>query len=174
MNLKFKQKLGTPNTFFQKVFPKFCIFHDTNLFIWQTQQFILIKMGGSDKTPKNIQKILQKLKKDEHQLGEFCLKNAVDALKANGYTDAHIWVPTILPNVLGEMEYVESNTDLEEWILELEGMERDVVESIYDTFTYLKENAKGAKEKDIKEALVYSLSRTLETADKEKYKRLYG
>ena len=131
-------------------------------------------MAKEKKIPKNIQNILQKLKKNDRELGEFCLKNTVDALKANGYTDAHIWAPTILPNVLGELEYVESDIDLEEWILELEGMERDVVESIYDTFVYMKESLKGAKEKDIKEALVYSLSRTLESMDKEKYKRLYG
>ncbi len=131
-------------------------------------------MKNSEKIPINIKHVLQKLKKDERQLGEFCLNNTVDALKANGYTDAHIWAPTILPNVLGEMEYVESVTDLEEWILELEGMERDVVESVYDTFVYMRESLKGTKQKDIKEALVYSLSRTLESIDKEKYKRLYG
>ena len=85
-----------------------------------------------------------------------------------------MWAPTFLPNVLGELEYVESNMDLEEWILELEGMERDIVESVYDTLNYIKDNAKGAKDKDAKEALVYSLSRALEGIDKEKYKRLYG
>ena len=131
-------------------------------------------MTPIQKIPKNVQRILHKLRKNEHQLGEFCLKNTVDALKANGYTDAHIWAPTILPNVLGELEYVESNMDLEEWILELEGMERDIVESVYDTLNYIKDNAKGAKDKDAKEALVYSLSRALEGIDKEKYKRLYG
>lgn len=131
-------------------------------------------MVKAKKVPKNIQTILQKLKKNEHELGTFCIKNTVDALKANGYTDAHIWAPTILPNVLGELEYVENIGDMEEWILELDGMERDVVESIYDTLNYIKDNAKGAKQKDIKEALVYSLSKVLESMDKEKYKRLYG
>ncbi len=131
-------------------------------------------MPKEKKVPKNIQTILRKLKKNPSEFGEFCLQNTVEALKANGYTDAHIWAPTILPGVLGEMEYVESYLELEEWILELEGMERDVVESIYDTFLYMKENVRGAKEKDIKEALVYSLSRTLESMDREKYKRLYG
>ena len=131
-------------------------------------------MFKEKKIPKHIKNILQKLKKNEHEFGEFCLKNTVEALKANGYTDAHIWAPTILPGVLGEMEYVESDLDLEEWILELEGMERDVVESIYDTFLYMKENLKGSKEKDIKAALVYSLSKKLESMDKDKYKKLYG
>ena len=131
-------------------------------------------MKKTRKIPKKVQEILKKLKKNERELGEFCIQNTIKALRANGYTDAHIWTAAILPSVLGELEYVEDIGDMEEWILELDGMERDVVESVYDTLNYMKEHLRGAKPKDIKEALVFSLSQVLENLDKEKYKRLYG
>ena len=125
-------------------------------------------------TPKKVQKILKKLKKTDAELAEQCISQATATLRENGYSDARLWATKLLYAMIGDLGYVESMADMDSLMLELEGMEQDVFSSVYDTFTDIYENVKDSEAEDVRDTLVYSLSKTLDSMDKEKYKRLYG
>ena len=125
------------------------------------------------KTDK-IKKVLKKLNKTEEELGEYCIDKVADALKANGYSDAKLWATNILSAMLGDLKMVEGSEDIQDWALDLDGPERDAVEAIYETFTNLEDALQEINPKDIKEAIVQSVSKTIEIIDKNKYKKLYG
>ena len=125
-------------------------------------------------TPTNVKTVLKKLKKNENEVAQFCIDQATETLKANGFSDAHVWVSTVLPSILGDLEYVEDAGDMEEWLLGTEGIEKNILEAVYDTFNYLADSVKEAGPEDIKDTIIYTVSKALNAADKEKYKRLYG
>lgn len=125
-------------------------------------------------TPDNIKSILRKLKKDEAEIGEFCIKRTEDALRSNGYEDARSWAMCILPVVLGELDQMEDPYELESLAFELEDVEKDIVEAVHDTFNYFMETLYDSDPHDIKDMMVYTVSKTLENWDKKKYMKLYG
>jgi uncharacterized protein with von Willebrand factor type A (vWA) domain len=125
-------------------------------------------------TPKNIKNVLKKLKTTDNELAEFCINNTVEFLKSNGYDDAKLWASSILPVVIGELGAVEEPTDMETWLFELEGIEKDVVESVYDTFSYLTDALENLDPKDVRDTIVYAVSKTLESMEKIKYRKSYG
>lgn len=125
-------------------------------------------------TPKNIKAVLKKLNKNESEVATLCIDTIAKNLRELGVSDAKVWTTTILPAVIHDFNLVEDTGQMEELINSLDGVERVVVESVYDAFHELKEEAKNVDAADIKETLIYSLSKTLDGIDKEKYKRLYG
>lgn len=131
-------------------------------------------MKLKENTPSNIRTVLKKLNKNEAEIATFCIDNIAKNLRKLGVADAKVWTTTILPAVIHDFNLVEDTRQMEEFINSLDGVERAVIESVYDAFYELKEEAKDVDAADIKETLVYSLSKTLEGIDKEKYRRLYG
>ena len=121
-----------------------------------------------------IQTVLKKLEKTESELGEYCIDKVTDALSANGYTDAQLWATNILSAMLGDLKMVGGAEDLQTWILDLDGPERDVVEAVYETLADIEDRLDETSPSDIKETIVQSVSKTLERQEKNKYKRLYG
>lgn len=134
----------------------------------------MAKATKKPSAPSNVRKVLSKLKKRELELGEFCLDKIYKNLNEGGYADATALAPSILPAILNEIGYSENPNDIEDFLLNLDGIEKSIAESVYTQLNFLKKNVKGAKHKDICDTLVYSIGKVLETKDKEKYKRLYG
>ncbi len=134
----------------------------------------MAKPKKKSEIPLHVHKVLSKLGKSDTELGQFFLKKIVKFLDENGYTDASVWAPSVLPLILNEIGYTENIGEIEDFLLNLDGMEKSIAEAIFNHMNYLKKNVKGAKHKEIRDTLVYSLEKTLESMDKEKYKKLYG
>ncbi len=123
---------------------------------------------------KRIQKVFKELKKNEEELGEFCINKVADALKENGYNDAKLWATNILAAMAGDFDTIEESSDLEDWLIELEGPERSAVEAMYEVLSDLEDSVRDAHPEDVKDALIYSILKTIDNIEKNKYKRLYG
>jgi len=102
------------------------------------------------------------------------LDQATKALRSNGYQDAQLWASTILQAMIPEIEYIEELTELEEMIVEMEnGLERDVIEAIYDTLVQLQDSVTKATQEDIRDTLVYTVRNMGDARDKKNYCRSY-
>lgn len=124
--------------------------------------------------PKNVKNILKQLNLSESQLADYCINEATQALKSGGYKDARLWATNILQNAIGELSTIKGSDEMEEWMAEFDGIERDVVEAIYTTFNYLFDSLTNPDPRDIKDTIVYSVSKTLDHEDMVKYKKSYG
>ena len=127
-----------------------------------------------NKTPSNVKSILKKLRKSDDDIAEFCINRATEAVKAGGYHDAKLWATNILSAIIGELKYVEDENDIHDLMVELDGIERDVIESIYESFTDMADNLADSDPADIKDTIVYSLSKKLDSMDRNKYLKAYG
>jgi len=128
-----------------------------------------------DTIPKNVKSFLKKLNQSEDEFAQSCLDNAAKALKSNGYQDAQLWASNILQALIPELEYIEEISDLEEMIVEMgDGLERDVFEAVYETFVQLQDTVTKSNLTDIRDSLVYTVSKMLSEQDQKKYSRLYG
>jgi len=125
-------------------------------------------------TPKHIKSVLEKLKKSENELGEFCIEKAADALEQNGYQDSRLWARNLLSAMLGDLASVEDPIQLEEMVLGTEGMERDVLEAFYDTFAYLEEELRDTDPMSIRDTIIHTVSKTIDIKEKNNYRKLYG
>ena len=123
---------------------------------------------------KRIEKVFEELKKNENELGEFCINKVADALQENGYSDAKLWATNILAAMVGDFDAIDESSDLEDWLVELEGPERSAVEAMYEVLSDLEDSVRNAHPEDVKDALVYSILKTIDNIEKSKYKRLYG
>jgi len=126
------------------------------------------------KTPKNVQNLLKKIKQKDSDIAEFCISHAEKALQDNGYKDARLWATTILSALIGELKYVEDDVDLESLVLELDGIERNVAEALYDAYTHIADSAKNIRPKDVSDTIFYSVITALDSMDKKKYRNSYG
>ena len=124
--------------------------------------------------PKNVQRLLKRLNKSEKEIAEYCIDHATEILKENGYEDSRMWATTILSSLLPDLDFMESEEDLQIWLLELDELEQDVAEAILNTFSYLKKSLRRAKHTDILDTLKYSISKVLNELEKEKYYKSYG
>jgi len=125
-------------------------------------------------TPKHIKSVLEKLKKSENELGEFCLEKAADALADNGYQDSKLWARNILSAMLGDLASVEDPVELEEMVLDSDGMERDVIEAFYDTFAYLEDELADTDPMAIRDTIVHTVTTAIDSKERDNYRRLYG
>ncbi|MFH1424092.1 MAG: hypothetical protein ABIG20_00240 [archaeon] len=125
-------------------------------------------------TPKNVKSILKKLKVSESEIADYCINHATEALQENGYKDARLWATNILSNAIGEFSSLSNYDDMEMWMDELEGLEREVVEAILETFEHLYESHPSSDPNDIKDTIVYAISKALDQEDKIKYSRSYA
>jgi hypothetical protein len=125
-------------------------------------------------TPSNVREVLKRLGKKRIDVADYCINSATRALEENGYHDAKLWATSVLSSILGDLEFVEDPNDLQEWADELDGIERDVIESVYETFEYVSDEITDVGVLDIRDTLVHELSKKLDVMDREKYRRLYG
>ena len=99
---------------------------------------------------------------------QYCIDQAAEALEASGYTDARLWAGNILSAIVGNLGYVEDITDMAQMAMETEGLVREVLESLYETFEDLLEQT-DSNPKDVRDALVYAITSVLDESEKKKY-----
>ncbi len=126
------------------------------------------------KIPSKVRLVLKELKQDDSELAELCISRVTELLQSSGCSDARSWATNILPLVLGEMSDVEGAGDLDEWLLDLDGAEYDVVFGIQQVFSEIQDKLAKKSTEDIRDAIIYSVEKTLTEMDRIRYQRLYG
>ena len=127
-----------------------------------------------NKIPNKVRLVLKDLNQDDSELAELCISRVTELLQSSGCSDARSWATNLLPMVLGEMAEVEEAGDLDEWLLDLDGAEYEVVFGVQQVFSEIQEKLAKRSSEDIRDTLIYSIEKTLSEIDRVRYQRLYG
>ncbi|HIK01908.1 TPA: hypothetical protein H1008_02230 [archaeon] len=127
-----------------------------------------------NKIPSKVRLVLKDLNQDDSELAELCISRVTELLQSSGCSDARSWATNILPMVLGEMAEVEEAGDLDEWLLDLDGAEYEVVFGVQQVFSEIQDKLAKRSPEDIRDTLIYSIEKTLSEIDRVRYQRLYG
>ncbi|HIJ99590.1 TPA: hypothetical protein H1011_02085 [archaeon] len=127
-----------------------------------------------NKIPNKVRLVLKDLNQDDSELAELCISRVTELLQSSGCSDARSWATNILPMVLGEMAEVEEAGDLDEWLLDLDGAEYEVVFGVQQVFSEIQDKLAKRSSEDIRDTLIYSIEKTLSEIDRVRYQRLYG
>ncbi len=127
-----------------------------------------------NKIPNKVRLVLKDLNQDDSELAELCISRVTELLQSSGCSDARSWATNILPMVLGEMAEVEGAGDLDEWLLDLDGAEYEVVFGVQQVFSEIQDKLAKRSSEDIRDTLIYSIEKTLSEIDRVRYQRLYG
>lgn len=131
-------------------------------------------MSSEKAKPKHVKLVLEKLRKTENELGEYCIEQVAENLRRNGYKDSKLWATTIISSMLGDIETFEGAGYLEALIYELEGPEKNAAEALYEIISEFEEALIDINPEHVKDALTYSIGKTIDRMDKKKYRRIYG
>ena len=127
-----------------------------------------------NKIPNKVRLVLKDLNQDYSELAELCISRVTELLQSSGCSDARSWATNLLPMVLGEMAEVEEAGDLDEWLLDLDGAEYEVVFGVHQVFSEIQDKLAKRSSEDIRDTLIYSIEKTLSEIDRVRYQRLYG
>jgi len=127
-----------------------------------------------NKIPNKVRLVLKDLNQDDSELAELCISRVTELLQSSGCSDARSWATNLLPMVLGEMAEVEEAGDLDEWLLDLDGAEYEVVFGVQQVFSEIQDKLAKRSSEDIRDTLIYSIEKTLSEIDRVRYQRLYG
>jgi hypothetical protein len=131
-------------------------------------------LTSMNKIPNKVRLVLKDLNQDDSELAELCISRVTELLQSSGCSDARSWATNLLPMVLGEMAEVEEAGDLDEWLLDLDGAEYEVVFGVQQVFSEIQDKLAKRSSEDIRDTLIYSIEKTLSEIDRVRYQRLYG